>query len=176
MAIRSAWESSALALRIARRSCASVCHSARFRPAAEMSTRRFNYWSSDWLGTVYWSTASDARESGEDLVVIEPQLPDYWPRMPPLRNADTLVLSRFAYMRRRGNEMVLELPRAGALFRICNPKIATALALLSTPQQIKQLRRQDSFPGLELLALLVDCQILFKTEAAGDSGPPTDRG
>jgi SagB-type dehydrogenase family enzyme len=106
---------------------------------------------------------------GDDLVVIEPQLPDYWPRMTPLRNADTLVLSRFAYMRRRGNEMVLESPRAGALFRICNPKIGTALALLSTPQQIKQLRRQDSFPGLELLALLVDCQILFKTGAASDS-------
>lgn len=107
---------------------------------------------------------------GDDLVVIEPQLADYWPRMPPLRNADTLVLSRFAYMRRRGNEMVLESPRASALFRICNPKIATALALLSTPQQIKQLRRQDSFPGLELLGLLVDCHILFKTGAASEVG------
>jgi hypothetical protein len=39
--------------------------------------------------------------SGEDLVVIEPQVPDYWPRTPQLRNADILVLSRFAYMRRR---------------------------------------------------------------------------
>jgi SagB-type dehydrogenase family enzyme len=112
---------------------------------------------------------------GDDLVIIESQLPDYWPRMPALREADTLVLSRFAYLRRRGNEMVLESPRAEALFRICNPKIATALALLSTPQQIKQLRRQDSFPGVELLALLVDCQILFKTEATSDSGPrPTE--
>ena len=64
--------------------------------------------------------------SGEDLVVIEPQVPDYWPRMPQLGDADALVLSRFAYMRRRGNEMVLESPRAGALFKICNPKIATA--------------------------------------------------
>ena len=73
-------------------------------------------------------------------------------------------------MRRRGNEMVLESPRAGALFRICDPKIATAIAMLSTPQQIKQLRRQDGFPGVELLALLVDCQILFKIDAAGDSG------
>jgi SagB-type dehydrogenase family enzyme len=73
-------------------------------------------------------------------------------------------------MRRRGNEMVLESPRASALFRICNPKIATALALLSTPQQIKQLRRQDSFPGLELLGLLVDCHILFKTGAASEVG------
>jgi len=108
--------------------------------------------------------------NGEDEVVIEPQVPDYWPRMSQLGKADVLVLSRFAYMRRRGNEMVLESPRAGALFKICNPKIAATLAILSTPQQIKRLRRQDDFPGVELLALLVDCQILFKIEAAGDDG------
>ena len=56
--------------------------------------------------------------SDEDLVVIEPQVADYWPATPQLDNADVLVLSRFAYMRRRGNEMVLESPRAGALFKI----------------------------------------------------------
>jgi SagB-type dehydrogenase family enzyme len=107
------------------------------------------------------------RAQSEDLVVIEPQVPDYWPQSPQLGNADTLVLSRFAYMRRRANEMVLESPRAGALFKICDPKIAVALALLATPQQIKQFRRQKDFPGLELLALLVDCQILFKTDGNG---------
>ena len=110
------------------------------------------------------------RPQGEDQVVIEPQLPDYWPQTPPLGNADVLVLSRFAYMRRRGNEMVLESPRAGALFRICNPKTAAALATLSSPQQVKQLRRRDGFPGLELLALLVHCQILFKVDAARAGG------
>jgi SagB-type dehydrogenase family enzyme len=106
----------------------------------------------------------------EDLVVIEPQVADYWPRTPQLGNADVLVLSRFAYLRRRGNEMVLESPRAGALFRICDPKIATVIAMLATPQPVKQLRRQDGFPGVELLALLVDCQIIFKIDAAGDAG------
>ncbi len=104
----------------------------------------------------------------EDEVVIEPQVPDYWPRTPKLGNADVLVLSRFAYMRRRGNEMVLESPRAGALFKLCDPKIAAALARLSAPQQIKQLRRDDGFPGVELLALLVDCLILFKVDPARD--------
>ncbi len=103
--------------------------------------------------------------NGDDLVVIEPQLPDYWPQTPRLANTDTLVLSRFAYMRRRGNEMVLESPRAGALFRICDPTIATSLAALSMPRQIKELRRYDGFPGDELLTLLLDCQILFKVEA-----------
>jgi SagB-type dehydrogenase family enzyme len=107
---------------------------------------------------------------GEDLVVIEPQIPDYWPRTPQLGNADALVLSRFAYMRRRGNEIVLESPRAGALFKICNPKIAAALAMLSMPQQIKQLRRQDGFPGVAFLALLVDCQIVLKIDVAGERG------
>jgi Nitroreductase family len=66
--------------------------------------------------------------------------------------------------------MVLESPRAGALFKICNPQIAATLATLATPQPIKRLRRQGGFPGIELLALLVDCQILFKVDAAGGDG------
>jgi SagB-type dehydrogenase family enzyme len=104
-----------------------------------------------------------------DQVVIEPQAPDYWPRMSPVGNADVLVLSRFAYMRRRASDMVLESPRAGALFKICDPKIAAAIAALSAPQQIKRLCQQDGFPGVELLALLADCQILFKV-GADDGG------
>jgi len=106
----------------------------------------------------------------KDLVVIEPQVADYWPRMEKLGAAETIVLSRFAYLRRRGSEMVLESPRAGALFRICDPDIAAALATLATPQKISRLRRQDGFPGIDLLALLVDCQILFKIGAAGGDG------
>ena len=106
----------------------------------------------------------------KDQVVVEPQLPDYWPQTPKLGDADVIVLSRFAYLRRRGNEMVLESPRAGALFKICDPKIATAIAMLSTPQKISRFRRQHGFPGVELLALLVDCQILFKIDAASGDG------
>ena len=108
--------------------------------------------------------------NGEDQVVIEPQVADYWPATTPLGNGDVLVLSRFAYLRRRGSEMVLELPRAGALFRICNPDAAAAIARLSVPQPVKRLRRQDGFPGLALLALLVDCRILFKVGEVGDRG------
>jgi SagB-type dehydrogenase family enzyme len=112
---------------------------------------------------------------GKDQVVIEPQLPDYWPRTPKLGDTETIVLSRFAYLRRRGNEMVLESPRAGALLRICNPKIAATLATLSAPQKISRLRRQEGFPGIVLLALLVDCLMLFKVGAAdGDGLRPTE--
>jgi len=112
---------------------------------------------------------------GEDQVVIEPQVADYWPQQRALGDTDVLVLSRFAYMRRRGSEMVLESPRADALFRLCDPQLAAALALLATPQQIRRFRRQDGFPGLDVLALLVDCGILFKVEA-GNFGLRTDEG
>jgi SagB-type dehydrogenase family enzyme len=114
--------------------------------------------------------------NGEEQIVIEPQVPDYWPRTPPLGDTDTLVLSRFAYLRRRGNEIVFESPRAGALFRICDPKIAAALATLATPHQLKRLRRQAGFPGVELLALLVDCQILFKVDSRRGSGLRPEEG
>jgi SagB-type dehydrogenase family enzyme len=104
----------------------------------------------------------------KDQLVIEPQVPDYWPAMPKLDSSESVVLSRLAYLRRRGNDMVLESPRADALFRICDPQIAAALATLSTPQQISRLRRRQGFPGMELLALLLHCQILFKVDAASD--------
>jgi SagB-type dehydrogenase family enzyme len=113
----------------------------------------------------YWLAHSDHEK---DQVVIEPQLPDYWPRTTKPNDTETIALSRFAYLRRRGNEMVLESPRAGALFRICDPRIASTLAALSTPRKISWLRRQDGFPGAELLALLLDCEILFKVDAASD--------
>jgi SagB-type dehydrogenase family enzyme len=109
----------------------------------------------------------------KDQVVIEPQTADYWPQMSKLDAGDVVVLSRFAYLRRRGNEMVLESPRAGALFKICDPGIAAALALLTTRQKITKLRRQ---PGISaaLLALLADCQILFKAGADDDGLRPAE--
>ncbi len=105
-----------------------------------------------------------------DLVVIEPQMADYWPQTAKLAANERIVLSRFAYLRRRRNEMVLESPRAGALFRICDPDIAAALATLATPQRIGTLRRQGGFPGTELLALLLDCRMLFRIDNAADDG------
>jgi SagB-type dehydrogenase family enzyme len=115
--------------------------------------------------------------TGEALVVIEPQIDGYWPKIPRIAASGRLVLSRFAYMRRRGGDLVLESPRAGALVKICNPKIAAALAMLAGPRRIKDLLQQEDFPGLELLALLFDCGILFKVDDGDglrlDEGDPT---
>ncbi len=98
---------------------------------------------------------------GKDLVVIEPQVADYWPRMAALDGGDELVLSRFALMRRRGDDMVLESPLSGALFRLCDPGLATQIASLATPQAIAELRKKNALPAPELLALLLDCRMLF---------------
>jgi SagB-type dehydrogenase family enzyme len=103
-----------------------------------------------------------AARGAQDRAVIEPQIADYWPQISKIGNTDTIALSRFAYLRRRGKEMVLESPRAGALFRIADPRIAAALVTLSQPQKISRYRNERDFPGLELLGLLMDCQILFK--------------
>ena len=103
-------------------------------------------------------------------------MPGYWPQMPQLSDGDTVVLSRFAYLRRRGNEIVLELPRAAALFRICDPKLLSLVAMLSAPQPIRQLRQKDGFPGIEVLALLADCQIVLKTDPARESNPRLAEG
>ena len=107
---------------------------------------------------------------GQDHVVIEPQIADYWPQISKIGNTDTIALSRFAYLRRRGKEMVLESPRAAALFRIADPRIAAVLAALSQPQKISRYRKERGFPGLELLGLLLDCQILFKLREGDSDG------
>jgi SagB-type dehydrogenase family enzyme len=111
-----------------------------------------------------------SRQDDAEQAIIEPQIRDYWPHEQELGDDDVLVLSRFACMRRRGNEMVLESPRAGALFKICDPQTAAIIAMLAQPHSIRKLRRQDGFPGIALLALLADCQILFKPGTSGDSG------
>jgi len=101
-----------------------------------------------------------------EIAVIEPQTADYWPESKQPASSDALVLSRFAYFRRRGDDMVLESPRAAALFRICKAEVAGALAALATPQKFGALRRQDNVLGGEFCALLLACDMLFKVAAA----------
>jgi SagB-type dehydrogenase family enzyme len=112
----------------------------------------------------------------QDLVVIEPLVPQYWPQRAKLRDGDTVVLSRFAYLRRRGSEMVLESPRACALFRIGDPAIGATLAALSRPQKISRLRRDAASFNLDLLELLLDSAILLNLNAQDGDGLRPNEG
>src|SRR5262249_56192799 len=85
-----------------------------------------------------------------------------------------VVLSGLACLGRRGNDMVLESPRSAALFRICDLRIGGFLATLSSPQKIGELRRQPGFPGLELIGLLLDCDILFKVGKTDEGLRPSE--
>ena len=105
----------------------------------------------------------------KDLVVIEPQMADYWPEMAKLNATDTVALSRFAYLRRRGDDMVLESPRSPALFRICDQRIAATIATLSTPHKIGKLRQAQGAVAFALLGLLFACNMLFKVEAKSNA-------
>jgi SagB-type dehydrogenase family enzyme len=109
----------------------------------------------------YWLRGAD----GADLLAIEPQVADYWPQAARPRTGGAFVLSRFAYLRRRGDDLVLESPRADALLRICDPNIAGVLAKLSNPQTVGQLRRLKGFPGAFFLGLLLDCRFAFTVDA-----------
>jgi SagB-type dehydrogenase family enzyme len=109
-------------------------------------------------------------KSGDDLLVIEPQIAGYWPQVAELDDADWIILSRFAYMHRRETAMVLESPCASALFQIRDPKAASFVAMLSAPQQVGKLRKQEGFPGLEFLGLLAGSQLAFKTQEGARSG------
>ena len=117
-----------------------------------------------------------AAPDGKDLVVIEPQVSEYWPQRAKLGNGDTVVLSRFTYLRRRSNEMVLESPRAGALFRIADPAIATTLATLSQPRKVGSLRREAASVNLDLLELLLESQMLLKLDTKNGQGLRADEG
>jgi SagB-type dehydrogenase family enzyme len=112
---------------------------------------------------------------GVDVVVVEPQMRDYAPRFAPIDDEQSLALSRFAYLRRRGVDMVLESPRAGALFRLCDPEIGALVASLATPRTIGELSAAPGWRGVELLSLLVACDIVFAPERS-DRGPRAAEG
>jgi SagB-type dehydrogenase family enzyme len=100
-----------------------------------------------------------------DSVVIEPQVADYWPTASLLEGSDLLVLSRFAYIRRRTNELVLESPRAPALFRINDEAIMHSLAALARPTPFHQLLDPGDSVTSECLAVLVESKIILNIEA-----------
>lgn len=103
---------------------------------------------------------------GPAIVAIEPQMRDYRPSLQKLDGAQSFVLSRFAYLRRRGEDFMLESPLAGASFRLCDASVASAVARLATPRSLAELRREPDFPGKEFLALLVDCKFAFAHDPA----------
>ena len=109
-----------------------------------------------------------------DEVVIEPQLPDYWPRLCLLDDTGVFALSRFAYLRGAAPRWCwnCRVPARCSGFAIQN---SGGDAALSPPQSIAQLRSREDYAGDGLLGLLVDCRIVdavdrVATAASGERG------
>ncbi|MEK4035776.1 SagB family peptide dehydrogenase [Methylocystis sp. IM3] len=98
---------------------------------------------------------------GPDLVTIEPQMRDYRPNIEKLHEMRRYILSRFATLRRRGEDMVLESPLSGAAIRLGDGGAIGAVARLSKPTSLAELSADSGFPGEAFLGLLVDCKMAF---------------
>ena len=175
-AIRLVSASSAPLPRNARRTCAPACRSTRLSPAAAPSTRKSICWSGDWPARPF-GIPPRASDGGNDQVVIEPQ-------MAGLLAADARSSAMPNRSCCRGSPIC-----GGAATRWCWNRRAPArcsgfATRRSRPQSPACRRRNRSggfggrtaFPGVELLALLVDCQILFRIDAARQRRPAADRG
>ena len=146
----------------AHRSAARLVRVRRPQP----STRRSIGWSGDWPGTACWSTASRrhaqrgrrSSSSRRSPTIGRERRSSAMPTFSSCRGSPTCdgAATRWCWNRRAPARC------SGFAIRRLRPPSPHC----RTPQQIKRLRRQDGFPGLELLALLVDCQILFKIDAA----------
>jgi SagB-type dehydrogenase family enzyme len=119
-----------------------------------------------FLGLVDYRLARAAE--GPDIVAIEPQMRDYRPSVSRLDESRQIALSRFALLRRRGEDFVLESPLSGATFRLCDASAASTIMRMATPRRLAELRSCPNFPGDEFLGLLLDGKIAFM--------PDPDRG
>lgn len=118
---------------------------------------------------------TDAADNA-DLLVVEPQMRGYAPSLGFVDESRPLALSRFAYIRRRGGDMVLESPRAGALFRLCDARVLAFIPQLAQTRTLAELRDLPNFPGVEVLGLLLDAEILFTPGPGADKGPRAAEG
>ena len=167
----------------ARRVCAKACRWPRSLRRKTSPTRKSTCLPAGSPAAAFWSTGS-GRPAARRRLSIEPQISGL---LATARNARQtrirIVLSRFAYLRRRGSDLVLESPRSPALFRIADPKIAAAILALSTPRKISALRQSEKdFVGLDAAcACSSRCEILFKVDGqerglARARGRPEPRG
>ena len=173
----SAWAHSAQQRRSARRSCAPACRSHLHVKPVAPSTRRSISWSIALARHGLLEYRLGRARGDDDLVVIEPQLADYWPR--------TARLARVRYL--RPVALCLHAParqRDGAGIAARRRAVQDLRSGASRPRSPCCRHRSSSASfasttasrGAELLALLLDCQILFKIDRRRRRRPAPERG
>ena len=120
-------------------------------------------------GLIRWAVRADDRT----LATLLPVAPGFvFGRPPPDR---PLALSRFAYLRREGNALVLESPLAHARVVLDDPRSAALAAALAEPGTPPDLAARAGLPteaAARLLALFAGAGML---DPAGSAEPPALR-
>lgn len=91
-------------------------------------------------------------------------------KSPPIDAATSLRLSRFAYLRREGEQMVLESPLAHSRVVMHDARAVAVIASLAAPSSPASLEESRLFPAdavTRLLELLIEARMV---EAANDQG------
>ena len=178
MAMRSAWENSAPTRPIARRNLRTGLPLGSFASdGRRASTRKSICWSGDWPGAVCWNTASDAAQRQRTRSSSNRRLPDYWPRRRSSATQEAIVLSRFAYLRRRGNEMVLEsAPRRRPVQDLRSEGREPRSPCCRHRSRSRNSVGRTAFRATELLGFAGRLPNAFQDRRGRRRWPPTDRG
>jgi SagB-type dehydrogenase family enzyme len=107
-------------------------------------------------------------DDGKPLITPVPASSDYGFELAPLADGQTCVLSRFAYLHREADQLVLESPRSQAKFIVHDMRVASWIHSLASPRQIDEdLARAAGLPAsaaCTLARLLLAGSILLDEE------------
>jgi SagB-type dehydrogenase family enzyme len=117
-----------------------------------------------------------ASAGGSPLVTALPLLADTAFAPPIALPAGRCVLSRFAYLRRQDEWIVLETPLSGVRVVLVDPRALAMLAALSTPRRLRDLAAPDlpADAALEVARLLWASGALTSVEADGRTAEDGD--
>ena len=90
--------------------------------------------------------------------------------LPPVDPGARLVMSRFAFVHRRGTEMVVESPRSTAVVALHEPRLALLVAALSRPRSAEDLATTGLAPDVvaAVLGLLAEAGVAVAEGPDGD--------
>ncbi len=114
--------------------------------------------------------AFSLRQDGRTLATLEPMTGPFR-RVTPDPHAVGYRLSRFAWLHRSDDNMLLECALGQCRLHLADPRCAAVVAALTTPQTPASLARQSPDLSadhlLALLALLTDARAIFPCDAEG---------
>ena len=113
--------------------------------------------------------------AGQPLVTVVPMVPGFALAAPPIEPDATFQLSRFAYLRREGSDLLLESPLSTARAILAGPTGATLVAMLAQPRTAHELSNGADALTPEataaILQLFVSAGVVVDAAGVEDADP-----